>query len=787
MYTDFSKAKQAALKKYFSRMNQMQQEAVFAVNGAVLVLAGAGSGKTTVIVNRIANMINFGNAYHDKTLNGGSADIAFLNDYAEGKTDDYERLREIVAVNPVKPRNILAITFTNKAAGELKERLSSMLGEDAAGIQASTFHSACVRILRAEIEKTGYGSDFTIYDSDDSQRMIKNCMAEADVSEKQFAPRTILSEISSAKDKMISPSRMRSEAASDYRKKVISKLYALYQERMKAANALDFDDIILLTVEIFEKFPEVLEKYQDRYRYIMVDEYQDTNHVQFRLVSLLAQKYGNLCVVGDDDQSIYKFRGADIGNILGFESQFSGAEVIRLEQNYRSTQTILEAANSIIRNNNGRKEKTLWTAGEKGSRIYWYKAVDENDESRFVVSKIKESYNKTGKYSSCAVLYRMNAQSNSIERELVRAGVPYRIYGGMRFYDRKEVKDILAYLSFLNNNNDMLRFRRIINEPKRGIGDSTLALIEDICRDLKISPLEVMKNSEEYQPLTKKSAALRNAWAMFDELSEKMDELPLDEFFDYLIEKTGYLDSLKLLDNADSKIENVEELRSSILLYLKNSQNPSLGGFLEETALYTEADRDDGNADKVSLMTVHSAKGLEYENVFIIGLEDGIFPSSRSLDNDDDMEEERRLAYVAVTRAKKQVYITTASQRILFGQTQRNITSRFVREIGSEYIEKQDNAAAMKNRVSGSDNAVTEVQSMSLQQQLARNKMHANSAPSANASYCEGERVSHSIFGAGTIISVTPAGNDAMLEIAFEKVGTKKIMANYAKLKKITE
>ena len=785
MYTDFNEAKQAALKKYFSRMNPMQQKAVFAVNGPVLVLAGAGSGKTTVIVNRIANMISFGNAFHDKTKKGSTSEIDFLNQYAEGKTDDYETLRDIVAVSPVKPYNILAITFTNKAAGELKERLSAMLGQDAAGIQASTFHSACVRILRAEIGKLGYGSDFTIYDSDDSQRMIKNCMVEADVSEKQFAPKTVLSEISSAKDKMISPSKMRKDSGTDYRKKIISKLYSVYQERMKSANALDFDDILVLTVELFEKFPEVLEKYQNRFRYIMVDEYQDTNHVQFRLVQLLADKYKNICVVGDDDQSIYRFRGADIENILGFEKQFSGAEVIRLEQNYRSTQTILDAANSVIRNNSGRKEKTLWTSGDKGDKIYWYKAVDENDESKFIISKIKEDYNKTGSYSGSAVLYRMNAQSNSIERELVKAGIPYRIYGGMRFYDRQEVKDVIAYLSFLNNNNDMLRFRRIINEPKRGIGDSTLLLIDEICRDLGISPLEVMKNCEEYPPLAKKTTALKSAGAMFDDLLEKIDSMPLHIFFDYLIDKTGYLDSLKLLENADSRIENVEELRSSIVLYMNSADEPTLGGFLEETALYTEADRDDGHEDKVSLMTIHSAKGLEYKNIFIIGLEEGIFPASRSLDNDDDMEEERRLAYVAVTRAKKQVYVTSASQRMLFGQTQRNVTSRFIREIGNEYIEKKDNAAAMKHRASGSDNAVTEVQSMSLQQQLARNKMHASSASSANANYKEGERVSHSIFGAGTIISVTPAGNDAMLEIAFDKVGTKKIMANYAKLKKI--
>lgn len=781
----YNSAKQAALKKYFSRMNDMQQEAVFTVNGPVLVLAGAGSGKTTVIVNRIANMINFGNAYFDTSREGNDGDIAFLREYADGKTDDFDTLRDIVAVEPVRPWNILAITFTNKAAGELKERLSAMLGEDALNINASTFHSACVRILRSEIEALGYGRDFTIYDSDDSQRMIKNVMGELDVSEKQLAPKAVLSEISFAKDKMISPAEMRADAGQDYRKKMVAKLYALYQERMRAANALDFDDILVRTVELFEQFPEVLEKYRNRYKYIMVDEYQDTNHVQFRLVSLLSGGHKNLCVVGDDDQSIYKFRGANIENILGFEEQFTGAKVIRLEQNYRSTQTILDAANSVISNNNGRKPKTLWTSGEKGDKVYWYKAVDETDEAKFVADTILEKYKETGRYSDNAVLYRMNAQSNSIERMLVKCGIPYRVYGGMRFYDRKEIKDVTSYLSFINNHNDILRFRRIINEPKRGIGDSTLTVIEDISRDLKISPFEVMKNCEEYAPLSKKVTALKSAYNLFEFLTEKSEELPLDEFLDVLLEKTGYLDSLKALENADAKIENVQELRTSMVQYMEQAEEPTLGGFLEEVALYTEADRDDGSEDKVTLMTVHSAKGLEYENVFVVGMDDGIFPSARSFDSEDDMEEERRLAYVAITRAKKHLYLANARQRMLFGQTQHNITSRFMREIGSELIEKHDNAAAMKQQLANEDNAVTEVRSATLQQQLARNKKSAGSAPKEAVVYTAGEKISHSIFGEGIIVSVKPMANDSMLEIAFDKGGTKKIMANYAKLKKL--
>lgn len=786
--TSYNDIKQAALKRYFSRMNDMQREAVFTVNGPLLVLAGAGSGKTTVIVNRIANMINFGNAYHDSTRCGDDDDIAFLKDYAEGKTDDFDTLRDITAVDPVRPWNILAITFTNKAAAELKTRLYDMLGEEALNIHAATFHSACVRILRQEIEWLGYARDFTIYDSDDSQRMLKRIMAESDVSEKQFAPRAVLSEISFAKDKMISPEEMLEDAGQDYRKKITAKLYARYQERMKAANAVDFDDILLLTVKIFEQFPDILKKYQNRYKYIMVDEYQDTNHVQFRLVSLLSQAHNNICVVGDDDQSIYKFRGANIENILGFERQFDGAAVIRLEQNYRSTQNILNAANSVISHNCGRKEKSLWTSGEEGDKIFWYKAIDESDEANFVSDTILQNYKKTGKYSDCAVLYRLNAQSNSIERTLIKKGIPYRVYGGMRFYDRAEIKDITAYLGFINNPNDIIRFQRIINQPKRNIGDATVSLIEQISSDLRISPLEVMRNCDEYAPLSKKVNVLKNAAAMFDSLSESAEKMPLDEFIDELLEKTGYNDYLKALgDEGVGRAENIDELRSTIAVYINEAEEPSLSGFLEEVALYTEADRDDGSDDKVTLMTIHSAKGLEFPNIFVIGLEDGIFPSSRSFDNEEDLEEERRLAYVAITRAKKKLYITSASQRMLYGQTQRNVTSRFIREIGSELIEKHDNASAVKNSPADSK-AMTAVHSATLQQQIARNKVISSGMSKApTVEYAAGERVFHNIFGEGTVISVKKMANDAMLEIAFEKVGTKKIMANFAKLRKITD
>lgn len=776
--------KQTALKQYFSRMNEMQQEAVFTVNGPLLVLAGAGSGKTTVIVNRIVNMIDFGNAFFDTARKGSDFDVEFLKSYINGETDDVDGLRDAVAVNPVRPWNILAITFTNKAAAELKERLNAVLGEEALNINASTFHSACVRILRQEIDRIGYGRDFTIYDSDDAQRLVKAVMSELEISEKNFPPRSVLSEISFAKNRMISPEMMKNDAGGDFRKKVIARIYAHYCSRLKDSNALDFDDILLLTVKIFEEFPDALEKFRNRYKYIMVDEYQDTNQVQFRLVSLLSAEHKNLCVVGDDDQSIYKFRGADITNILSFEKQFEGSKVIRLEQNYRSTQTILDAANSVISNNEGRKPKSLWTKGDKGEKVYWYKACDENDEAQFVASEILKHYKETGKYGNNAVLYRMNAQSNIIERSFIKSGIPYRVYGGMRFYDRKEIKDVTAYLSFLNNPNDMLRLKRIINEPKRGIGDATVTVLEEISRDLKLSPLEVMRNSSDYPPLSKKSAVLKAVAEIFDDLIEKADTIPLDEFLDEVLDKTGYMAYLKSMgEEGTSRIENVDELHSTIASYVNEAEEPTLSGFLEEVALYTEADRDSGLDDKVTLMTIHSAKGLEYDNIYVVGMEEGIFPGFRSMDSLEELEEERRLAYVAITRAKKHLYISSAAQRMLYGQTQRNLTSRFIKEIGSEFIEKHDNTIALK-KMNKSDDTVTSVHSSSLQQQLARNRTK-QTAKNENVEFNVGDRVIHNIFGEGVVISAQKITNDSMLEIAFDKVGTKKIMANFAKIRKI--
>jgi len=792
---DFSSLKRKSLEKYFGRMNSMQKEAVFTVDGPLLVLAGAGSGKTTVIVNRIANMLNFGNAYYNNAMNGDEDACAFLQSYIDGETDDTERLRDIIAYNPVKPWNILAITFTNKAAGELKERLYAMLGDDALNIHAATFHSACVRILRQEITALGYSKDFTIYDADDSQRLLKAVMAEMEINEKSFPPRSILSEISSAKNRMITSKQMLESAEFDYRAKTVAKIYSVYQSRLRAANAVDFDDILLLTVEILENNPETLMKYQNRYRYILVDEYQDTNRVQFRLVSILSQNHENICVVGDDDQSIYKFRGADISNILNFENQFNGCKVIRLEQNYRSTQTILDAANAVIRHNFGRKEKALWTDGECGDKIFWYKACDENDEAKFIASEISESFKETGIYGNNAILYRTNAQSNMLERTFVRSGIPYKVYGGMRFYDRKEIKDITAYLSFINNTDDMLRFKRIINEPKRGIGDTTLTVLEQICNDLKLSPLDIMRNADEYVPLSKKSGLLKEIAVMFDSLIESSQTDSLEDFLNEVLKNTGYMAYLKAMGpEGESKIENVEELKTSIAKYaeeLQGSQEePSLSGFLEEIALYTEADRDSGN-DAVTLMTIHSAKGLEYDNVFVIGMEEGLFPSSRSFDSIEDLEEERRLAYVAITRAKRRLVLTSTAQRMLYGHTQHNVTSRFIGEIkekDSNLIIKHDNTQVMReirpDAIAIDANALTAVQSSTLQQQIARSK--TKTAGSQNLEFTAGERILHNIFGEGTVLSVAKMGGDAKLEVAFDNVGTKNIMANFSKIVKLS-
>ncbi len=784
MADNFTELKRKALTKYFSNLNDMQREAVFTVDGPVLILAGAGSGKTTVLVNRVANMIYFGNAYQDKYRYSGVTpdDEKFLGDYAEGKTDDSERLRSVTAVNCVNPWNILAITFTNKAAGELKDRLHQMLGTVADGITAATFHSACVRILRREIDKLGYASSFTIYDTDDSQRVIKACLQDYNISDKRFPPKEILREISSSKESQVDENEYSKLSVGDYRKQTIAKIYSEYQNRLRTANALDFDDIILLTVRLFEEFPDVLEHYQNLYKYILVDEYQDTNMVQYRLISMLSAKRKNLCVVGDDDQSIYKFRGATIENILSFEHQYENAKVIRLEQNYRSTQNILTCANEVIKNNRSRKGKRLWTSAGDGEKVIVYGASTEQGESRYVAETVLQNIKEGGKYSDNAVLYRMNAQSNSIENAFMRSGIPYKVIGGLKFFDRKEVKDIIAYLSVINNENDLLRLKRIINEPKRGIGAATVEALESISRDLGESPLQVMRVARDYPILSRSAPRLTALAEMFDDLREHSELIPLPELLDELMEKSGYRAFLETQgDEGATRLENINELKSTMVSYLEEAEEPSLSGFLEDVALYADIDSMD-SSDSVTLMTVHSAKGLEFNNVFVVGMEENIFPSSRSTDTEEDIEEERRLAYVAITRARKHLSLSYARQRLLFGSTNFNRPSRFISELPDGAIEKRSERTAdeyqrrevPQSRPSSSGGA-TYLQSARKPQ----------TQKSTEVDFSAGDRVHHNVFGDGTVLKVTKMSNDRLLEVAFDSVGTKKIMAAFAKISKL--
>ena len=787
--SEFFELKRKALEKYFCNMNDMQKKAVFQVKGPLLVLAGAGSGKTTVLVNRIANMIYFGNAYNDRTeLRVTPEEIEFLKGYIDGTYTDNEKLRDIVAFDCVNPWNILAITFTNKAAGELKERISNMLQTASGGVTAATFHSACLRILRRESENIGYGSNFTIYDSDDSLRLVKACMKELDVSEKMFAPRSILSEISRQKDRMISPSEYFSNIGNDYKALMIAKVYKLYQQKLRDANAMDFDDIIYNTVFLFENFPDVLDHYQNRFKYILVDEYQDTNHAQYRLISLLSKKFENLCVVGDDDQSIYRFRGATIENILEFENQYPNSKVIRLEQNYRSTQNILTCANKLIKNNQGRKGKNLWTDRGDGDKINVYMAVNERSESKYIADVILDNVNKGRLYSSHAVLYRMNALSNSLETALTQSGIPYKVISGVKFYDRKEIKDIISYLAVINNNNDTLRLRRIINEPKRKIGEATVNIIEQVSSDLGISPIEVMRQSADLAPLAKKSALLTKTAEMFDQLTELSERLPLDELLDEVLEKSGYENYMKTLgDEGIGRLENIRELKTTMVNYTENAEQPSLSGFLEEISLYTDADNIDDQTDCVLLMSMHAAKGLEFPVVFCTGMEENIFPSARCMETQADLEEERRIAYVAITRAKQQLYLTHTESRMLFGKPSYNKPSRFIDELPEDCVVKEAEKGFGNVFTRHEKPLPDDYRGTTLSRQIRSGSVIASKSvlDEPVEKFTVGERIHHKIFGEGVVIMATPMSNDTMLEVAFDKVGTKKLMAKFAKVKHI--
>lgn len=782
---DYNTLKRNALTSFFSRTNEMQRKAVFQVKGAVLIIAGAGSGKTTVLCNRIANMMRFGNAYLDNEVRDITPEEEhFLEAFPsmEKTPENAERLAQIVAVDPVAPWNILAITFTNKAAGELKQRLIDMIGEGAEKINASTFHSACVKILRREIENLGYQRSFTIYDEDDSKRVIKDVMKRLDMDEKVFNPKVFKNMISRCKDKMISPEEYApmAQASGELLEKRCAEVYTQYQAALRAASAVDFDDIIYLTVKLFEDFPDVLDHYRHLYKYIMVDEYQDTNVAQYRLIALLAGDNGNLCVVGDDDQSIYRFRGATIENILNFEKQYPGSVVIRLEQNYRSTENILNAANAVIKNNTQRKDKALWSDLGEGEKIKCCNFDSEIAESRFVADTILDGVKNGKHYTDFALLYRSNSQSRSFENTLARSGIPYTIVGGLRFYDRKEIKDIMSYLAVLNNPYDTVRFRRIINEPKRGIGDATVEEIIRIADGLHMSPIEVCREASQYETLSRKSAALKAAANLFDELDELADTLRLDELIDAVAEKSGYIKAMQALgEEGAGRIENITELKSNAMTLLDENPETTLPDFLEQVALVSDLDSYDGDLDRVSLMTMHSAKGLEFDTVFMVGAEDNIFPSYRSMNDPAEMEEERRLAYVAITRAKRMLYITHTSYRMLYGQTMRNKLSTFVREIPEDLIEKTGErvhkpASEWKKPVK--PNYLAQEAAMAA----------ARTAPVASGIvFAAGDRVKHNVFGEGTVADAKRMGNDTMLTINFDNGQSKKVMANFARIEKL--
>lgn len=813
----------------FSKLNPQQREGVLTTEGPLLLLAGAGSGKTTVLINRIANLIKYGSGSDSSEVPEWitDEDAAFLASYLEHRDEgDKARAESLCKVHPAAPWSIIAITFTNKAAGELKSRLEAMLGPEGRDVWAFTFHAACVRILRRDIDKLGFRSAFTIYDTDDALRVIKDILRAQNVDEKVLPPRMVMSIISKAKDQMQLARDYAQDAqkSGDFRLNQVAKVYTDYEKRLWEADALDFDDIILHTVRLLQTSEEVRSYWQRKFRYVLIDEYQDTNHLQYLLASLLTgTQRQNICVVGDDDQSIYRFRGATIENILSFENQYKNARVIRLEQNYRSTQNILSAANAVIANNKGRKGKKLWTEQEGGDKLKVYNAYNESDEAQYVAAQILAGISKGRQWRDHAVLYRMNAQSNSLEYAFKRNAIPYKVVGGMKFFDRAEVKDMLAYLCVINNPADDLRLRRIINTPTRGIGARTVDLAAQLAQQQGIPLYEVVKNCRDYADLQKSAAKLMAFVNIIETLRQQSEELELPEFYDQVMELTGYVKALEAKNTIEnrSRIENVRELRSSIQGYLENTPDGDLEGFLDEVALYTDLDSVDGGENAVTIMTMHSAKGLEFPAVFVVGMEEGIFPGMRVIGDEDEMEEERRLCYVALTRAKETLSISCAHQRMIFGHTTNNKPSRFLEEIPEEYLEKsgrtrdthsqtqvseetgdQTSSGYSTGRYGGSSRYGTTPSGRSAYSRPRRPRRddgkplgggisvsHAAAPTGVQAvaatfnllaNFKKGDMVEHSAFGQGMIVSVTPMGGDALVEIAFNDVGTKRLMLKAA-------
>lgn len=814
---EFTQLRRKLIEKEFSRMNDMQKRAVFNVNGAVLILAGAGSGKTTVLVNRIAYLIKYGNAYNsDFTYRvPNEKDCELLENYINNGGEIPFEIERLLSVDAPAPWQILAITFTNKAANELKSRLESMLGEKGNDVWASTFHSCCVRILRRDSERIGFSKHFTIYDTDDSKRVMKEVLRVLDIDEKRLPVKYVLSEISKAKDSLMTPDDYTNVAGYDMNKKLIGQAFAKYEEMLKKADAMDFDDIIVNTVKLLKENPDVLEYYQRRFRYVMVDEYQDTNHAQYVLTSLLASGYRNICVVGDDDQSIYKFRGATIENILSFENQYEDTEVIRLEQNYRSTSIILDAANAVIKNNQGRKGKTLWTEKEGGDKILVRLLSDERDEGRYVADEILNGVATGKSLSDFAILYRTNAQSSSIERALVYNAVPYKIFGGHKFYDRKEVKDVLAYLSVIANPSDTVRMRRIINEPKRGIGDTTINNAASIADGLGLTFYDVISHANDYPMLSRAAGKLSEFTNLINKLAESLEEKEIQDFFDDVINETGYMQYLELdKETAEERKANVMELLANLLRYMEENEGGTLTGFLEEVALMTDIDNYNADSESVVMMTLHSAKGLEFPVVFIVGMEEGLFPGNQVMYDPSEIEEERRLCYVGITRAKEKLHITNARTRMIYGNTSITRPSRFISEIPEELTDSNLNSSqqgffggfssqnsfgssygggysskqsgvSQRNGFSGTQKSNSSSSAHGFSRGGFSNNTAAKKSEPVKLDYKVGDTVEHKTFGQGLIINANSVGGDMVLEIAFDNCGTKKIMAKMAKLKKL--
>ena len=823
----FIEARTRAIATDYAHLNPRQLEGVLTTEGPLLLLAGAGSGKTTVLINRVANLLRYGRGSDtdEIPLPISRDEVEFLEQYA-ARPDPEQRplMQYLCAVEPARPREVLAITFTNKAANELKDRLEKMLGEEARDVWAATFHSACVRILRRDIDKIGFDRSFTIYDTDDSKRVIKDILKEMGLEEKTFPVREVLSVISNAKDAMMMPEEFSQlwEQRGDWRRVRMGRVYAAYNRRLRDANALDFDDIILHTVELLQSDRQTLEYYRNKFRYVLIDEYQDTNHMQYMLASLLAGGRKNICVVGDDDQSIYRFRGANIENILSFEKQYAGARTIRLEQNYRSTQNILDAANAVIRHNEGRKGKTLWTENGDGEKVIIKTAFNESDEANYVVGQVMTDYRRGGNWKDHAVLYRMNAQSNALEYAFKRNGVPYKIYGGMKFFDRAEIKDMLAYLCVINNPADDLRLRRIVNVPSRKIGQATVDKAQTIATEQETTLYQVFRQAADYPELKNVAGKLIAFTDLIESIRRKVEGCDLIELYDMVCDKSGYTAALREKNDMESRgrLENVEELKSSIQGYLENVEGePSLSGFLDEVALYTDLDSQSDSDNCVTMMTMHAAKGLEFPHVYVVGMEDGLFPGNRAMGDAEEMEEERRLCYVAMTRAKETLVLTNARQRMLFGRTAPAMPSRFLKEIPEEnmkWLSKPqprstendwdgigwgDGAGdSRSSRYAGYDSYGEKYGSYSshsaaygTQSTMAHETSGPQKAPLRSSSdagrrapsgglmqLAPGESVRHDAFGQGMVLSVRVMGNDALIEVAFDTVGTKKLMVRAA-------